>query len=371
MRILLDLTSAPRQLAGAGRYAYELARALAAAHGSDELILLDRWGACVGLADGRQSPVRVLRPRLRSRLQWAVWEQSVLPALARSLKADVLHSTHHSLPLLGTGCTRVVTIHDLNFLLLPERYPRARRLAMQLVTAAAVHRAQALIVPSRTVASDLRRFLRVQPERIHVIPEAAASIFSPQPPSAIASLRVRLRLAGPYVLSVGTLEPGKNRTVLLRAFAELCRRGLPQTLVIAGQRGWLQSGLGAEVERLSIAGRVRFLGYVPDADLPALYCGAELFVFPSLREGFGLPPLEAMACGTPVVASDSPALPEVLGDAALYAPALDAEALAVAMEQALVDEPLRLLLRERGLVRSAGYSWPRAAAETLAVYRQA
>lgn len=366
MRILLDTTTAPAQPAGAGRYAIELARALAQEGHGHEVIALDRWGhlqATHGL--------RVRHVPLRSRTQRACWEQAVLPGLARWLRADLLHSTHHSLPLLPTGCPTVVTVHDLNPWLLPNRYPPARRLYLRLSTILAVRRAEAVIVPSHAVAADARRLLRLSRARLHVVYEAAAARFRPQSTLAVAALRARLGLPPRYILSLGTLEPGKNRATLLRAFAIARRRGLPQELVIAGQPGWLQAGLLHTVERLGLGGSVHFSGYVPDADLPALYAGAELFAFPSLAEGFGLPPLEAMACGTPVLASNAASLPEVLGAAALYTPARDAAALAAAIERILCDEQLRQELKQLGLAQAARYSWQQAARETLAVYAAA
>jgi len=181
-------------------------------------------------------------------------------------------------------------------------------------------------------------------------------------------VRRRYGLEGPFLLSVGSLEPGKNRERLLQAFARLQARGLKHTLVVAGQRAWRYEGEAPLARRLGLADSVRFLGHVPQADLPALYSAADLFVFPSLYEGFGLPALEAMACGTPVVASNVSALPEVVGDAALQVSPLDVEALADAIERLLRDDRLRADLRERGLERARQFSWEKAARRTAEVY---
>ena len=170
---------------------------------------------------------------------------------------------------------------------------------------------------------------------------------------------------------MGSLEPGKNRGRLLQAFGRLRARGLEHTLAVAGQRAWRFEGEEPLAGRLGLADAVRFLGYVPPADLPALYSAADLFVFPSLYEGFGLPALEALACGTPVVTSSVSALPEVVGDAALQVDPLDVEALAEAMERLLRDDGLRADLRERGLRRAEEFSWERTARQTLAVYERA
>jgi glycosyltransferase involved in cell wall biosynthesis len=214
------------------------------------------------------------------------------------------------------------------------------------------------------------RILRLPPERLFVIPEAAGPAFHPQDAVAIEVVRRRYGLEGPFLLSVGSLEPGKNRERLLQAFARLQARGLKHALVVAGQRAWRYEGEAPLARRLGLADSVRFLGHVPQADLPALYSAADLFVFPSLYEGFGLPALEALACGTPVVASNVSALPEVVGDAALQVSPLDVEALADAMERLLRDDRLRSDLRERGLERAAQFSWEKAARQTAEVYHR-
>jgi glycosyltransferase involved in cell wall biosynthesis len=206
---------------------------------------------------------------------------------------------------------------------------------------------------------------------VHVVHEAAAPHFAPPPTAEIARIRARYGLDGRYVLFVGLLEPKKNLAGLVEAVAR-CRAGGgwgAAHLAVAGDSGW-GDDLAAAVSRLGLAETVRFLGAVADGDLPALYAGADVFVFPSLWEGFGLPVLEAMAAGAPVVASRRGALPEVAGDAALLVEP-EAAALADALGRVLGDARLRERLREAGLARARGFSWERAAAETLAVYRAA
>jgi glycosyltransferase involved in cell wall biosynthesis len=314
--------------------------------------------------------VAVRRVVLAGRAQRVLWEQSLLPWALRRARVDLFHSPHHSLPLLRSGWRTVVTVHDVTFRLMPRRYTPARRLYMRAVTALAARRADAVIVPTRSVAADFRRLYGGLAGRVFVVPEAAPPAMRPIEDQALLDeARRRLRLPGRFVLSVGTLEPGKNRATLLRALAWLRRWGLPHALVIAGQRGWGDAVPERLAAALGVSDRVWYLGYVSDADLPLLYNLAEAFVFPSWREGFGLPPLEAMACGTPVVASDRPAMPEVLGEAALYAPPGDARAIAAALARVLSDGALWDELRRRGLAQAARYSWARTARETLAVYR--
>lgn len=379
MRIAFDATAMPRLMAGAAVYTYELARALAATDGENEYVIFARGAHFDDLPAMRPGPptgragVRVLKVRAPSRPLRLLWEQTVLPWSARGgrgLRIDVLHSPHHTAPLVPCGCRRVVTIHDLTFLLLPERYPTTRRLYFQTMTRLSARVADAVIVPSEAVREDVLRILRLPPGRLFVIPEAAGPAFHPKDAVAIEAVRRRYGLEGPFLLSVGSLEPGKNRERLLQAFARLRARGLKHSLVVAGQRAWRYEGEAPLAQRLGLADSVRFLGHVPQADLPALYSAAEVFVFPSLYEGFGLPALEALACGTPVVASNVSALPEVVGDAALQVSPLDIGALAGAMERLLCDDHLRSDLRERGLARAAQFSWEKAARQTVEVYRR-
>ena len=190
--------------------------------------------------------------------------------------------------------------------------------------------------------------------------------------AALKSVRRRLKLDDAYILHVGTIEPRKNLSTLVRAYARLRREHrLTPELVLAGEPGWMYQPTVRLVEELGLRNSVHFIGRVPAAELPAVYSAADLLVFPSLYEGFGLPPLEAMTCGTPVVASNVSSLPEVVGDAGLLVDPRDETALAEAMFRALTDTDLRQQMRERGLQRAKGFSWERCARETLAVYAEA
>lgn len=364
MRIVFDASSMPAQRAGAGVYMYQLGRALAAHAGEHPLLLLDRFGA---FSDLRGVAGLTLGDVPASgRAARFAWEQSGLPFLARDFGAEVLHGPHHGLPLLPTSAAGVVTIHDITFDLLPRRYTLARRWYMRLITRIGLARARRVIVPSAFVRDGLTLRYGVAPARIVVVPESAApGIARIEDGERLAATRARYALPERFILSVGTREPGKNRGLLRGAVAALRRRGLPHRLVVVGGRGWLE----AETDEPDEA--VLYTGYVPDADLAALYSLAEAFVFPSLLEGFGLPPLEALACGLPVLSSRRPAMPEVLGDAALYADPRRIDDWADALEQLLTDQALRESMIERGQARAALYSWERAARETLAVYRAA
>jgi glycosyltransferase involved in cell wall biosynthesis len=368
MRIAYDATAIPRLMAGAAVYTYELARALAAVDRDNEYVIFARGDHFDDLPPSRPG-LRVLKVRATSRPQRLLWEQTVLPWRLRRLAMDVFHSPHHTLPLMPCGCRRVVTFHDLTFFLLPERYPTTRRLYFQLMTRLSARVADAVIVPSAAVRGDVMRLLRLPPERVFAVPEAAGPAFCPQDAAVIEAVRRRYGLNGPYVLSVGSLEPGKNRERLLQAFARLRTRGLEHTLVVAGQRAWRYEGEEPLTQRLGLGDSVRFLGHVPQADLPALYGGYALRLPVAVR-GFRAPALEAMVLARRW-SSNVSAVPEVVGDAALQVSPWDVAALAGAMERVLRDERLRDDLRERGLKRAAEFSWEKAARQTAEVYRRA
>ncbi len=229
-----------------------------------------------------------------------------------------------------------------------------------------------IIAVSESTKRDLIRLLGVPEDRVSVIYEAAHPLFSPVTNTdALDRTRARYQLTSPFMLFVGTLEPRKNLPTLLRAF-----RGLrdkyksPASLVIVGNRGWLADEVDRTIAELNLGDAVRFLGGIPNDELVYLYNAATAFVFPSFYEGFGLPPLEAMACGTPVITSNVSSLPEVVGDAAMLINPEDVDALTVAMARVLSDEKIQREMRDKGLKRAQAFSWERAASETLAVYRQ-
>jgi len=370
MRIAIDASSVPARPAGAGVYAIELVRALAAReprHDGFALFASGRWPRDIvgGRRDWR------LEPAPRSRARRLAWEQAVLPQRLAKLGIDALHSTHHTLPLRLTRVARIVTVHDVTFFRIPERYPLARRLYMQAMTRLSARVADAIIVPSATVRDDVVATLRVSRERVHVVYEAASASYVPVAPDEARAVATRYGLEPPYVLSVGSREPGKNRVRLFEALARLRAEGCDARVAVAGQPAWGAANEDEVVRRLGLRDAVRFLGYVPAADIPALYSAATAFVFPSLYEGFGLPVIEAMACGTPVLTSRVSATAEVAGDAALLVDPLSVDEIVGGLRRLLTDAVERARLRERGLVRAAQFSWARAAEETHMVYREA
>ena len=301
--------------------------------------------------------VRSLYPR---------WSLLGRPALPPSLRdADVLHATNHvAIPPAGPGQRLVVTVHDLAFLSFPGLFPRTWRVLYRLGLRAAVRRADAIVTPSRNTAEDVLSRTDVDPRKLHVGPEASSL-----PMGALDSEEVlaRLRIPTPYVLFVGTLEPRKNLVRLVRAYRRVAANGFPHALVLVGPLGWHHEPLMRE---LAVAGpgEILMTGSIPDDELDAVYRAADVFAYPSLYEGFGLPILEAMARGVPTVASTTSSLPEVAGDAALGVDPRSVREIARAIEALLSDVDLAERYASRGRARAERFSWDETARLTLEVY---
>ena len=286
-------------------------------------------------------------------------------------KVDVLHSTTFCVPDDHYG-KLVLTIHDNSVLLFPDYHTEANRLHCLEGILKAACRADRLIAVSESCKRDLVEYLAVPPEKIVVTPEAARKGFARVTDrKLLGALQKKYKMDASYILNVGTLEPRKNVRRLIEAYALLppnLRREVQ--LVIAGGEGWLSSDLGMVVRRLGLSDRVRFLGYVRDEELVTLYSFAELFVYPSLYEGFGLPVVEAMACGAPVISSNRSSIPEVAGKATVLVNPEDVLELACAMEVLLEKPEYRRKLSKLGLERAQEFSWKKTAEQTLAVYQE-
>lgn len=297
-----------------------------------------------------------------------LWEQVAQPWALRRAGVDLVHETAFVGPQASTSPS-VVTVHDLSFLLYPQSFRTLNRLYLQLFTQLSVRRARRVIAVSESTKGDLVRCYGLSPEKVDVVYNGKDDAFQPLPADEVAGFRAENKLPERFMLFVGTLEPRKNVVRLIEAYAQLKSNRLP--LMLVGGKGWLYNDVFARVEALNLTSEVHFVGYVPTEDLPWWYNAADLFVYPSLYEGFGLPPLEAMACGTPIVTSTASSLPEVVGDAGLLTDPTDTEALTGAMEQVLSDADLRGAMREAGLARAREFSWRRTARHTVASYRRA
>jgi glycosyltransferase involved in cell wall biosynthesis len=306
----------------------------------------------------------------RSTLRRTLWEYGVLPVRVRRGGYAVYHALGGLSPRVR-GVPVILTIHDLIFQDFPASTGRLDRLFRTVVLPRAARRADRVIVDSLAVGRQVVERLGVAEQRVRVVPLGAGHGFRRVDDDArVAAVRARFGARPPYVIAVGRGYPHKNLTGLLRAIAVLRRDHLDAQLVLVGER----FRAAAEVERLTaelgLGGAVVWTGFAAADDLDALYSGAAAFAFPSLAEGFGLPPLEAMACGAPVVASNLTAVPEVVGDAGLLADPRDPEAFAAALGRVLADPALAAELRSRGFARAAEFTWDRCAEQTLAVYKE-
>ncbi len=314
--------------------------------------------------------LHVHRSRWDTRSPWRriVWEQTRLARLAQGL--DLLHGLAFAAPLLAP-CPTVVTVHDLSFMRFPDAFRRGNRVYLTLFTRLSTRRAARVIAVSESTRRDVIALCGVAPEKVVTVHNGVDDAFCPADPAAVAAFRRAKGLPDRFILFLGTLEPRKNLGALLRAYAALRARTGERApkLVIAGGKGWFYDRILTEVDVLGLADDVIFPGYVAADELPWWYRAAELFVYPSRFEGFGLPVLEAMACGTPVITTSSSSLPEVAGDAALLVDPDDVPALSDAMERVVSDPDLQGALRAAGLQRAASFSWQRTATETARLYR--
>ncbi len=299
-----------------------------------------------------------------------VWEQSVLPISTFTDKLDLLHALAFARPVVAR-CPVVLTIYDMSFVRMPERFPRFQRHYLRLITRYSAQHAARIVVISQSSKDDVLKFCGVPAELVRVIYCGVDDEFHPISRAQVEQFRAAKGLPSHFILYLGTLEPRKNVAQLVRAYAALRRNGSDKPkLVIAGAKGWGYDDVFAAVEQSGAQSDVIFTGYVPQAELALWYNAADLFVFPSLYEGFGLPVLEAMACGTPAITSNVSSLPEVAGDAALTIAPDDTLALSEAIEHALHDTALRTQMRERSLRQAAKFSWHEAARQTAQVYSE-
>ncbi|MCL5025311.1 MAG: glycosyltransferase family 4 protein [Chloroflexi bacterium] len=371
MRIGIDVSPAVnRPRAGIGRYVRSLVRRLLDLDQDNEYHLLYAGpeGALPSeFRRGKAIPRRLAPSARHLRARWLLshWLHRGADGLLGPL--DLFHATDGTAPRLE-GIPVVLTVHDLAFARYPDTVKGLNRFYLSRMVASSVARADAIISVSSFTARELSSLFRLPPERVSVVPEGVEDIFhlpSGDEDTEIASLG----LARPYVLAVGTLEPRKNLGTLLEAFALFRQRVPGYQLAIVGEHDWGYRPLAARLAALGLDGEARLMGSVPDEVLAGIYQRADLLVYPSRYEGFGLPPLEAMACGTPVIAANTSSIPEVVGDAGLFFAADDAGELAAKMVSLATDARQRDELRGRGLKRAASFTWERTAEMTLQLYR--
>jgi glycosyltransferase involved in cell wall biosynthesis len=365
MRIGIDVRIAHYTSGGISTYALRLLRALAEIDKeTDYCVLHSRKEHSSPLPTVNFRPVACWTPAHHRLERWALGAE-----IAR-LRLDLLHSPDFIPPAFGYRRS-VITVHDLNFLYYPQFLTAESRRYYNGKIAWAVRRADHILADSRVTKTDLVSMLGVEPEKITVVHLAADPTYHPLAEDEARRVAAKYGLEPGYPLFVGTLEPRKNLPGLLQAYRLLRdARTTDEPLVLVGGKGWLYDEIFERVEALHLTEHVRFLHDVPNADLPGLYAAAGLLTTPSFYEGFGLPALEAMSFGTPVVVSDRASLPEVVGDAGLLVNPDDPEDIARALDQALNDDALRARMRKQGLAQAACFTWDRAARETLMVYRE-
>jgi glycosyltransferase involved in cell wall biosynthesis len=370
MRVGIDATAVPLQRTGAGNYIVNLIRALGQVDGSNEYVVFGKAAHEEELSSNG-SNIKFVRREFPGRGARLTWEQVGLPRQVRAHRLDVLHSPHYTMPL-RRAARSVVTFCDMTFVLHPDVHQMVKRVFFPAMMRLSARRADRLIAISESTRDDLVRIWGVDRAKISAIPLATDAEFRPRSPEEIAEACGRYGIRpGAYILYVGMLEPRKNVDRLVEAFGLVASQLSGVDLVIAGRRGWMYDQIFARVEGLGLQDRVRFTGYVLSEDLPALYGAARLFAYPSRYEGFGLPVLEAMSCGAPVVTTNVSSMPEVAGDAAILVAPDDVAGLAAALLRVSADDALRADLACRGLARAKAFSWERCARETIAVYEAA
>jgi glycosyltransferase involved in cell wall biosynthesis len=370
MRIGLDGIPLADLKTGIGHYTFELARALAEVAPTDEFELISPFPYLAELSS-QTLPENLRMERAHVNPLGRRWWAIGLPAYVKRASYSLFHGTNYDIPLWNR-CPTVVTIHDLSVLLHPQAHPRkvVRRARRRLPVMA--RSASMIITATNEGRREVCEHLGVEPERVAVTPYAPRGNFQPVGPKDVAEVHGRLGVEDGFLLFVGTIEPRKNLLTLVRAFEEILRetQHRPQ-LVIAGREGWLSDDLFAYIDKSrALRERLRFTGYLGEEDLAALYSSCSVFIYPSLYEGFGLPPLEAMACGAPVITSSIYSIREVVGQSARLVEPTDVKALARAIITLLEDEGARSALALAGRERAREFTWEKTARQTLELYRR-
>ncbi|HVU11289.1 MAG TPA: glycosyltransferase family 1 protein [Phototrophicaceae bacterium] len=364
--IAIDYTPAYEQGGGIGRYVRELVAALARQPAEHEYRLFVSGAKTLPTAPGTNFVWKSTRltPKTLARL----WQRAQIPLPAEFFTGavDLYHATDFVLP--PTRARSLLTVHDLSFVRVPEAASPALKAYLDAVVPRSVRRADHVLADSQATKDDLIALYNTPAEKITVLLSGVDARFHRvDDPNVRAKYKIPAR---PYIFSVGTVQPRKNYSRLIQALAVLRSRGHDLDLVIAGGRGWLEDPIYASIRDAQMNDYVHFIGFADDADLPALYSAAQVTAIPSLYEGFGIPVLESMACGTPVVTSNVSSLPEVAGDAALTITPTDLDALIDALERLITDETLRSVLITKGLTRAREFTWDRSALQLRQIYDQ-
>lgn len=377
MRIGINAEKTNDGATGVGNYSTNLVRAMLklAPHASNELFLYFFHRGFPGensfLKDSTHARIRSSETPYRHNSRRILWEQFHLPLLAKGDSLDLLHYVDHSLSLIERPCPTVITVHDLAFYRMPKMYDFTRRYYKQLIARPSIKKATRIIAISEHTKNEIVELIRVNPDKIDVIPYGLNPVFRQiENKDILESFCKKHRLPKNFILFVGTFQPRKNLDALLTAFSRI-PASLRPPMVFCGQKGWLYKPIFSRIGQLNLQKEIIVLGPLPNETLPLLYNSASLFVYPSLYEGFGLPLLEAMACGVPVLASNGTSIPEVVGDAAETVNPKDIDAISNSLERLFSDDEKRNRLIKSGLKRASIFSWEKTARLTYQTYDKA
>ncbi len=369
MRIGIDVSFVTADRVGVDQYLYNLLKNLAKIDTDNSYFLYANKDLPEEFTNfGRNFRTVISRNRILPRI---LWVQFVLPGLLKRDGIELLHAPCYVAPA-RMPCPLVITFHDMVSWLFPQKFRIKHRIVYSLFVPSFAKKADGLIAVSGCTKKDLIRLFRVPEEKVTVIYEGANELFKPvDDKTLLENIREKYSLPEKYILYVGMLEPRKNVPVLIRAFKQLKDlTGVEHKLVIAGKKGWMFNEIFNTVQLLKLEDEVIFTGYIADKELPLVYGASKLFVYPSTYEGFGLPPLEAMACGVPVIASDVSSIPEITGDAAELVNPGNADELSRAMSKIISDKSLQESMKKKGLERAGMFSWEKTASQTLEVYKK-
>lgn len=367
MRVAYDARALSKNKAGIGYYTSFLLKYIIANDSTINLFLCSNKEITFEKNEGVEL---IETSGLLWKLNSNLWFQLMLPLILKKRKVDLFHGTMFLTPVLSS-VPSIITIYDMVLDIFPETMFWKNRLPLKLLMKKSAKKAARVIAISESTKKDIIKYLGIEQEKINVIYPGVSREFSPQNKEYDKNVLSKYNLSLGYILSVGTLEPRKNLIRLLNAYKMIvANEGSMPQLVIVGGHGWLKEDINRVIDSLGLTEKVILTGYVSDSDLPALYRSAKVFVYPSLYEGFGLPPLEAMACGTPVISSNTSSIPEVVGDAGLLVDPYRPDEIARAITIVLKDEELRNHLKHAGLIRSGLFSWDKTAQETIKLYQE-
>lgn len=363
--------------AGVSRYIKGITSHLPLVSGSEEYVLYTNqhvrsWPG----VEGPRLHLRSTALPTTSPVVRILWEQTLLPVICAGHQIDLLHAPLNVQPV-GCPVPVVLTIHDLTFIQYPDRFNPLKQRYLATLTRFSARRAARILADSKATKKDVEHAFGIDPEKVQVVYPGVDPDFRPYGPEdaqhreLLASFRAKHGLPQHFILYLGTLEPRKNVDRLVAAYAEIVDAGLPHALVLAGGKGWHYEAIFAAVERYGLEKRVIFPGYVSRDEQPLWYTASDLFVYPSLYEGFGLPPLEALACGVPVITSNTSSLPEAVGSAGITVDPTDVPALVHAMMTVLTDQQRASQMRRAGVAHAASFTWQAAAESAVKTYRAA